>query len=137
MLTRAPPVTIEKVTGGFFFFVVGGALMHEYDARLIVIIDADTLKLDVDLGFHTWLRATFRLARINTPELMTLDGARAKAFVVERLNEATAIRIQSSRSEKYGRWLCELNFQTAASQFQWTNLNNLLLESGHAIKFKH
>lgn len=111
--------------------------MHEYAAKLINIIDADTVKLEVDLGFHTWLRATFRLARINAPELMTLDGIQAKAFVVERLSAATAIRIQSSRSEKYGRWLCELNYQTSASQFQWTNLNNLLLESGHAVKVKH
>ncbi|HEX8495484.1 MAG TPA: hypothetical protein VF658_21915 [Pyrinomonadaceae bacterium] len=111
--------------------------MHEYAARLISIVDANTLKLDVDLGFHTWLRDTFRLARVHAPQLMTLDGARAKAFVVERLNEATAIRIQSSRSEKYGRWLCELNFQTTASQSQWMNLSDLLLEAGHAVRFKH
>jgi micrococcal nuclease len=111
--------------------------LHEYAAKLVSIVDGDTLKLDVDLGFHTWLRATFRLARINAPELMTLSGIQAKAFVYEQLKTATAIRIVSSRSEKYGRWLCELNFQTQASQFQWTNLNDLLLDSGHAVKFKH
>jgi endonuclease YncB( thermonuclease family) len=115
----------------------GARTLHEYEAKLVAIVDADTLKLDVDLGFHTWLRATFRLARINAPELMTLDGVQAKAFVIEQLNQATAIRIVSSRSEKYGRWLCELSFQTKASQWQWTNLNNLLLEFGHAVKFKH
>lgn len=111
--------------------------MYTYTAKLITIVDADTFKLEVDLGFHTWLRATFRLARINAPELMTFEGVAAKQFVVETLAAATLIRIESTRSEKYGRWLCELNFQTAASKFQWTNLNNELLRQGHAVKWRH
>ena len=111
--------------------------MYTYSAKLISVIDADTFKLEVDLGFHTWLRATFRLARINAPELMTFEGVAARQFVVEALAAATVIQIESSRSEKYGRWLCEFNYQTAASLWQWTNLNNELLRQGHAVKWRH
>jgi micrococcal nuclease len=128
---------LETVTGGFSFASWRARTLHEYEAKLINVIDGDTVKLEVDLGFHTWLRATFRLARINAPELLTLDGLQAKAFVVAQLSTATVIRIQSSRSEKYGRWLCELNFQTSASQFQWTNLNDLLVRNNHAVLYRH
>lgn len=111
--------------------------MYEYRATVISIIDADTLKLDVDLGFRTHVRTTFRLSRINAPELLTLEGMQARNFVAEILSKATAIKITSSRSEKYGRWLCELFFQSADQPGRWLNLNTLLLEKGHARPFKH
>lgn len=114
-----------------------GAHLFEYAAQLIEVVDADTLKLSVDLGFKLWLRATFRLARINAPELWSFQGVAAKAFVVEQLTDLQAIKIQSSRSEKYGRWLCEFFFQKKSEPGKWHNLNNLLLEAGHAVKFKH
>jgi endonuclease YncB( thermonuclease family) len=111
--------------------------MYEYAATLIALVDADTLKLDVDLGFRTHARQTFRLARINCPEQLTVEGMRAKLHVAGLLSKATALRISSSRSEKYGRWLCELYFQTRDRPGQWQNLNNLLLEQGYATRFKH
>ena len=111
--------------------------MFEYTATLISIVDGDTLKLDVDLGFRMHAKEVFRLARINCPELLTLEGFQARAFVAETLAKATALKVQSSRSEKYGRWLAELDFQTKETGAQWHNLNSLLLKSGHARPYKH
>jgi endonuclease YncB( thermonuclease family) len=111
--------------------------MYEYSVTLIQIVDGDTLKLDVDVGFHLHLQATFRLARINAPEMYSFEGVAAKAFVVARLSEATAMKIFSERSEKYGRWLCEFYFQTKNSKSQWINLNSLMLSSGHALPYRH
>lgn len=111
--------------------------MHEYSAQIIAVIDADTFKLDVDLGFRLHARHTFRLARCNAPELLSLEGMQARMFVVALLEKATAIKIHSSRSEKYGRWLCELFFQQTEQPGKWLNLNSLLLEQGYARPFKH
>jgi endonuclease YncB( thermonuclease family) len=111
--------------------------MFEYTATLLAIVDGDTLKLDVDLGFRMHAKEVFRLARINCPELLSLEGMQARTFVAETLAKAIALKVQTSRSEKYGRWLAELSFQTRETGAQWHNLNTLLLTSGHAKPFKH
>ena len=111
--------------------------MFEYRATLLSIVDGDTLKLEVDLGFRVRVREVFRLSRINCPELLTLDGMKARAFVADTLAKATALKVRSSRSEKYGRWLAEVLFQTKETGAQWHNLNSLLLEAKHAKPFKH
>lgn len=111
--------------------------MFEYSATLLTIVDGDTLKLEVDLGFRVRVREVFRLARINCPELLTLEGMQARAFVAETLAKATALKVNTSRTEKYGRWLAELSFQTKETGARWHNLNTLLLEAKHAKPFKH
>ena len=111
--------------------------MFEYSATLIRVIDGDTLKLEVDLGFRVRVRETFRLARVNTPPLLSFEGIRAKLFTEEHLTRATAIKVKSHRSEKYGRWLAELYFQDPAAKGVWKNLNTLLLDSKHAVPFRH
>lgn len=111
--------------------------MFEYRATLLTIVDGDTLKLEVDLGFKVRVREVFRLARINAPELLSLEGMQARAFVAETLSKASALKVNTSRTEKYGRWLAELYYQTGETGAQWHNLNTLLLTSGHAKPFKH
>jgi micrococcal nuclease len=113
--------------------------MFEYSATVLSIIDGDTLKLEVDLGFNIRVRERFRLARVNAPELMSIDGMKAKTFVTLQLSKAVAVKISSEkpRQEKYGRWLCELYFQTADSGDHWQSLNQLLLDTHHAVPMKH
>jgi endonuclease YncB( thermonuclease family) len=110
--------------------------MFEYTATLISIVDGDTLKLEVDLGFHVRVREVFRLARLNCPELLTLEGMQARAFVADLLSKASALKVSTRRAEKYGRWLVELNYQTKETGAQWHNLNSLLLSSGHAKPYR-
>lgn len=110
--------------------------MFEYSATLLSIVDGDTLKLEVDLGFHVRVREVFRLARLNCPELLTLEGMKARLFVAGLLQQTTALRVTTRRAEKYGRWLAELDYQTKETGAQWHNLNSLLLSSGHARPYK-
>jgi micrococcal nuclease len=49
-------------------------------ATVVRVIDADTVKLDLDLGFRVHLLANCRIADINAPELRTPAGERAKAY---------------------------------------------------------
>lgn len=109
--------------------------MFTYGAKVIEVVDGDTLKLDIDLGMRVHVQETVRLARINAPEMDTLAGIQAKAFVVDALAKASNITVSTSRSEKYGRWLVELNAVFAGSGPQTQNLSDLLLHSSHATRY--
>jgi endonuclease YncB( thermonuclease family) len=110
--------------------------MFEYNCFLLQVIDGDTLKLEIDLGFHLRMRGTFRLARLNAPELLSTGGMSAKFYVQQHLQKAIAMKVWTSRSEKYGRWLCELWFQSQSEPGVWKSLNKLLLDSGYAVPYR-
>jgi micrococcal nuclease len=85
-----------------------GILMYEYRAKLIKVIDGDTLDLLVDLGFHTSIKIRGRLIGVNTPERNHPDWAKATAKLTEllaRCGETIIIKTQKDKTEKYGRWL--------------------------------
>ena len=46
--------------------------MYEYKAKLVRVIDGDTIDVDIDLGFKVFLqKERVRLFGINTPESRT------------------------------------------------------------------
>ena len=49
--------------------------MYEYTARVLKVVDGDTLDLSIDLGFNIWITQRCRLQGIDTPETRTLDSA--------------------------------------------------------------
>lgn len=89
--------------------------MFQYLARIIEVLDGDTLKLDLDLGFRVHIFETVRLARIDTPETVnyTLSGIDdpAKNYILKYCPIGSACVVGITRQEKYGRWLAELFFQ--------------------------
>ena len=119
------------------FWPFSGDEMFEYKAKVIEIVDGDTFKLEVDLGFNVKVKQTFRLARIDCPELLTIEGVKAKMRVVELLEQALSISIRSTRREKYGRWLCEFFYQTVSLSAPLVNLNSQLLSEGFAKLYRH
>jgi micrococcal nuclease len=115
--------------------------MFIYLAKLVRIIDGDTVVLDVDLGFRVHIVETFRLAHINCPELRTIAGKDAKKFTEDwfaKLSSgpSTPIRITSAKplsQEKYGRWLASIS----SSDGVVTVLNHALVNAGHAVYAKY
>ena len=72
---------------------------------VVKVIDGDTLKLNVDLGFKNWkLEENFRLARIDSPEIVKgeLQGYKAKDFVKNILElSGNKVLINSFKHGKY------------------------------------
>lgn len=105
--------------------------MYHYKANYRSNYDGDTIRFDIDLGFGIWLKdQVVRLYGVDTPELRrdTLEDARkAKAFIYDRLSNATLIELHTYKDakEKYGRWL-------ATVIVDGTNLNQELVELGYA-----
>jgi endonuclease YncB( thermonuclease family) len=81
------------------------------------------------------VKETVRLARINAPEMNSLAGQQARAFLVMQFAEVQEITISTKRQEKYGRWLAEVSIQTPVSGQTWINLNDLMLSSNHAVPY--
>ena len=83
--------------------------MTYYNVRLVRVVDADTVHLDVDLGFNTWrINEPYRLAKVNAPELSTTEGKTARDALMARIAGLTPITIVCFGKDKYGRWLISL-----------------------------
>lgn len=72
-------------------------------ATVIRVIDGDTLKLELDLGWHMRLTANCRVAGVDAPELGTPEGTESRAFVMGLLPVGAAVTFVSHSLDKYGR----------------------------------
>lgn len=115
--------------------------MFEYSAKVLELIDGDTMKLQIDMGFHVHIIETIRLARLNTPEVVNWGAAGlddpAMKFVAERCPVGSSIVVQISRAEKYGRWLAEVLYSPGVTDREKIKqdprvLNDELLRAGLA-----
>ena len=70
------------------------------------VIDGDTLLARVDQGFDMW--HTARLRGIDTPELYSTSGRRARDFVLNAMEQVPLIVICTGSRDKYGRYLTDL-----------------------------
>ena len=111
--------------------------MYEYKvARLIDVVDGDTIDFQIDLGFEVSFSSRVRLNGIDTPESRTLDlrekkmGLAAKEWLKHRLQSAKKIVIKTEKpdsSEKYGRIL-----GTVFVDGEPLSLNDQLVKGGYA-----
>jgi len=88
--------------------------MFTYEAKVVHVVDGDTIKMMIDLGFYCWTEQIIRLARINAPDVKNW-GAKgiedpARDFVLGVLPPGAVCVVKISRREKYGRFLGEVLF---------------------------
>ena len=130
--------------------------MYDYEAKLIKVVDGDTIDVHIDLGFSVWTTKRLRFARIDAYESRTRDleekklGLAAKQLVIDELENADKILIRVTEKGKFGRWIAEINIINndkiekteinnymdalkAIDQSFGTNLNDLLVEKKLAI----
>ena len=113
--------------------------MHEYNAKLIKVVDGDTLDAEIDLGFNVFIKERVRLYGIDTWESRTRDleekkkGLAAKARLKELVSSKKfIIRTHKKQKGKYGRILGEIFTEIDGMD---VNVNDLLFEEGHACKY--
>ena len=112
---------------------------YYYHATLEEVVDGDTLRLVLDVGFEITLRVLVRLAGINSPEFETKKGREVKAYIEKQLKRANII-VETRRREKYGRYLVVLYYHRKYTDFNeileyGTVLNDELIESDMAEKY--
>lgn len=110
---------------------------YTYKALCTKVVDGDTIDLEVDLGFGSFIRERFRLSRINAPETYGISkeseeykaGLLSKTRLQELIeNKQVIIKTEKDRREKYGRYLAEVFINDL-------NINDLLLQEGLAQKY--
>lgn len=112
-------------------------MLYNYKAKVERIVDGDTLKLDIDLGFTVHWKSSCRLWGINTPELKSkVAEVRESAklsmqYVIDNLQVGSTILICSRELDKYGRPLIEVFFGEGLSR----NLNAELLSNNLAVNY--
>jgi len=114
---------------------------YEYHAKVVNVVDGDTIVVDIDLGFDVVLsNQSVRLLGVDTPESRTSDKVEkvfglaskdyAKSFV-ENCNKNVIIRThKSDDSEKFGRLLGEIIDPNTKEV-----LNESLVTDGYAVKY--
>lgn len=112
--------------------------MYEYKAKVIRVIDGDSLILDIDLGFRTHIEIPARLAHINAPEMLDKDdekrarAKKAKQKLIELLTDPQVIirSFKPFKVDKYGRYLVEI------INSDGTNVNQTLMDLGYADPYE-
>lgn len=110
--------------------------LFTYKAFVSSVYDGDTCTVDVDLGFHTWIKSeSVRLSRINAPEL---KGNERDAGLISRdflrsliLKKEIILKTLKDQKEKYGRYLGEI--WIADESGKMINVNDLMVSSGNAV----
>lgn len=113
---------------------------YTFVARVVAVIDGDTLELIVEQGFYAQYRIRIRLHGINAPEM---HGPQAKAaqeskdFIIKALNELDFIIIKTYQTDAFGRYVADVLYHPL-----WTDhkmifekgffLNQQLLDNGLA-----
>ena len=118
--------------------------MYEYTAKLIRVIDADTLDAMVDLGFDVWVKKRIRLFGIDAYEVRTRDaeekkkGLAAKALVEKVLRKGDEFSLISHGVGKYGRCLGSVYLQKdfiREEKYHGRSINEMLMAEGHAERY--
>ena len=115
-------------------------VLYTYKADIEKIIDGDTVKVNIDLGFNTITTQTLRLRGINAFDIITNAGKDAKEFVISKLENAKTILIKTYRPDKYSRFLADIFYSNIRKRvIKTTNdfnfLNQELLDNNHAVKY--
>jgi endonuclease YncB( thermonuclease family) len=108
-----------------------------YKAEVRDVIDADTLLLDIDLGFEVIRRQSIRLARIDAPPRDTAQGAAGRRFVRKQLAVARTVVVNTHKYDIHRRYVGHVfyafNNQGIESTFlKGRYLNQELIDKGHA-----
>ena len=117
---------------------------YNYRAKLVKVVDGDTIDALIDVGFDIWVKKRIRYKGIDTWESRTRDldekkkGLAAKARNKELLesvsNKSGYFRIKSYGTGKYGRVLADIYIQDSDYNQIW--VNKQLITEGHAYVYE-
>lgn len=124
--------------------------MFTYQAKLIEVVDGDTVDLMIDLGFGIHVKERCRLYGIDAPEMPSEAGKIAKAYLESLINAVTGelfvatrkmTRKPKEKTDKYGRYLAvlyegsqyiDIDVEESSLTVMQGSINFAMVQSGHA-----
>lgn len=113
--------------------------LYNYKAKLVRVVDGDTIDAEIDLGFGVFIKQRIRLYGIDTPESRTKDleekerGLAAKARLTELLPREFIVQTILNKRGKYGRVLGTLLVEDESGNV--TDINETLVTEGFAVHY--
>ena len=112
---------------------------YQYWAKVIKVVDGDTIDFEIDLGFDITTFKRTRLIGVDTPEVWGVkrttkeykEGKKASDYVKGLLHRGTWVELKVYKDKqrgKYGRWLCEVFVDGM-------NLNEHLIKKGYVGEY--
>ncbi len=116
------------------------SFLYTYKASIINVIDADTLHVDIDLGFNMRTTQKIRLRGIDAESLSTKSGQEAKKFVISELKDLDFIVIKTYHTDIYSRYLADIFYKKNVNDIlsiidSGNLLNQKLLDNNLAVKY--
>lgn len=115
-------------------------MLYWYSARVLSVYDADTIRVDIDLGFKSHIcNEPIRLARINAPEVRGDEreaGLRARDALRDViLDRKVILNTFKDKRGKYGRWLADVYLPDDLAHCFITqySVNDWLVANGFAV----
>jgi micrococcal nuclease len=105
-------------------------MIYEYDAKIINVVDGDTIDCVVSLPFYLTATHRFRLLGVNCPEVhgdTKAAGLEAAAYTRATLLGQT-VRIRTAKSDSFGRWLAQVFLGDV-------DFNQSLIDRGLAVPY--
>ncbi|MBN2530227.1 MAG: thermonuclease family protein [Deltaproteobacteria bacterium] len=97
-----------------------------YESTPVRVIDGDTVKLRLHLGFDMFVHETMRLRGVDAMELGTPKGQSAHHALTQLLTKHPTLHALTYHHDKYGRYITDL---IADNRIY---INKQLVETGHA-----
>jgi micrococcal nuclease len=111
-------------------------MLYQYKGIVTKIYDADTITVDIDLGFSIWMKdQVFRLAGINAPEVKGVSkdaGIKARDVLRQWIPIGSEILLitEKDKKEKYGRYLAKVYIDPKDK-----SVNERLILEGYAVPY--
>lgn len=97
-----------------------------FQARVVRIIDGDTILLSVDLGFSVDARVPIRVANVNAPEMNTPGGRAAELFAMTLLGANPYVVLTTEFDRTFERYVGTITLPDG------TDYGDALVAAGHA-----
>ena len=82
--------------------------INVYKAYLEKVVDGDTIRVVLDLGFRIFHKEILRLKGIDAPELSTIEGKKSSDALKQILKDVPFLIIKTIKVDIYGRYVADV-----------------------------
>lgn len=84
-------------------------LSYKFYGTVVRVVDGDTVKIDIDLGFSVHTVHNIRIANINAAELSTQQGKDARDFLIKLLPTGTKVIVHTDKyKQSFTRYIGDI-----------------------------
>lgn len=91
--------------------------LYIFKAKVLRVIDGDTLEMRFDLGFHIHTVREVRLLGVDTLEQGQVNYSEAKTFIMQTVL-GEDVYVQTYQADAFGRYLADVWYQEGENEFR-------------------